>query len=107
MGGDPLFGRDVPIDQLRQLVGRYDFSGEPLQITLDGRRLRLSGRGEKPFRMVPIDEQAFWIENLQAGAVFERDGDKVKRVVFVFGGKQFISNSAANHIFPRRQILDR
>jgi hypothetical protein len=38
--------------------------------------------------MVPISDHEFWIERLQAVAVFEREGDKIKRAIFIVGAKQ-------------------
>jgi hypothetical protein len=38
--------------------------------------------------MLPISDHEFWIESLQSVAVFEREGDKVTRAVFVIGERQ-------------------
>jgi hypothetical protein len=39
--------------------------------------------------MMPISDHEFWVERRQFVTVFERDGDKVKRAVFIVGDKQF------------------
>ena len=71
--------------QLAPLAGTYDLSGTHLALTVEGKRLYLSGQGTK-VRLVPFNDREFWIEDLQSVAVFERDGDKIARIVFVAGG---------------------
>lgn len=77
--------------QLATYAGAYDFAGTELAVTVDGPRVYLEGPGEPPHRMVPVDDRTFWIEALQAGARFEREGDAVQRVVFDIGGKQIVA----------------
>lgn len=71
--------------QLAPLAGTYDLSGTHLALTVEGKRLYLSGQGTK-VRLVPFNDHEFWIEDLQSVAVFERDADKIARIVFVAGG---------------------
>ena len=73
--------------QLAPLAGTYDLSGTKLQVTVEGKRLYLDGQGTK-VRLVPYSDHEFWIEDLHSVAVFERDGDKIARIVFEVGGKQ-------------------
>lgn len=74
--------------QLRPFAGNYDFQGMKLAITVAGKRLYVEGPGEPKIRMVPISDHEFWIERLQSIVVFEREGDNVKRAIFVVGDKQ-------------------
>lgn len=74
-------------DQLAACVGKYDFTGTVLTIALRDKRIYLEGPGEPAHRIVPSGEQTYWIEGLQAGAQFERTGDKVTSVVFQIGAK--------------------
>ena len=74
--------------QLSGYAGKYNFQGTTLSVSVVGKRLYLEGPGEPRIRMVPISEKEFWIERLQAIAIFEREGDKVKRAIFVVGNKQ-------------------
>ena len=89
-----LAGEDVKppkfpsAEQLKSFAGSYDFQGMKLSITAQGKRLYVEGPGEPKIRMMPISEHEFWIDRLQSVVVFERDGDKVKRAVFVVGDKQ-------------------
>ena len=71
--------------QLAPLAGTYDLSGTHLVLSLEGKRLYLSGQGTK-VRLVPFNDHEFWIEELQSVAVFERDAGKIARIVFVAGG---------------------
>jgi serine-type D-Ala-D-Ala carboxypeptidase/endopeptidase len=70
---------------LATFAGNYNFQGIKLAITVVGKRLYVEGPGEPKIRMVPISDHEFWIERLQSVCVFEKDGDKVKRAVFVVG----------------------
>ena len=74
--------------ELATYVGSYDFGGTKLQITQHGKRLYIEGPGEPKFRMVPISEHELWIERLKAVVTFEREGDRVKRAIFIVGEKQ-------------------
>jgi D-alanyl-D-alanine-carboxypeptidase/D-alanyl-D-alanine-endopeptidase len=90
LDGEPVVSPALPgVDVLAQLVGTYNFGGEKLAIALDRKRLFVTGQGEKPHRLVPVNDHTFWIEALQGGAVFERDAaGKVARVVFLVGGQR-------------------
>ena len=70
---------------LAPLAGSYDLDGMRLVTVTIGKRLYLDGPGVPRVRLVPISDHEFWIESLQSIAVFERDGDKVARIVFVLG----------------------
>ncbi len=71
---------------LATYVGRYDFSGTPIEVTLD-KRLYIQGPGEPKVRLVPLSDHEFWIEKLQGVVVFEKDGGHVKQLLFLVGGK--------------------
>ena len=73
---------------LAEYAGSYDFGGMKLAVTVNGKRIYVEGPGEPKIRMMPISDHEFWIERLQAVAVFEKEGDKVKRAIFVVGDKQ-------------------
>jgi CubicO group peptidase (beta-lactamase class C family) len=73
--------------QIAPLAGSYELNGTKLQVVVDGKRLYLEGPGEPRHRLSPISEREFWIESLQSLAVFERDGDKVTRLVFGIGDR--------------------
>ncbi len=73
---------------LATVAGSYDLAGIKLQIIADGKRLYVEGQGEPRHRMLPISDHEFLIEALQAVAIFEKEGDKVARVVFSIGNQQ-------------------
>ena len=78
----------MPTDaQLQPLVGHYDFQGIKLEIQRAGKRLYVLGEGSPKVRLAPISDHEFWVEELQSAAIAERDGDKIKRLVFVIGDK--------------------
>jgi CubicO group peptidase (beta-lactamase class C family) len=66
-------------------AGTYELSGSRIQVIAQGRRLYLEGPGEPRHRLSPMTDHEFWIEALQSVAIFERDGDKVARLVFGVG----------------------
>ncbi len=72
-------------EQLIPLAGTYDFSGTKLIVTVGGKRLYLEGPGEPKHRMSPLSDHEFFIEPLQAAAIFQKDGDRVARLVFALG----------------------
>jgi CubicO group peptidase (beta-lactamase class C family) len=76
---------------LATYAGKYEFSGTPLTIIADGRRLYLEGPGEPRHRLVPYGARTFWTEALQAAAKFEVEGTTVKAVVFLIGNRQIRS----------------
>src|SRR5262249_8150089 len=73
--------------QLAPLVGHYDFQGIKLEVQVSGKRVYVLGQGEPKVRLAPISDHEFWVEELQSAAIAERDGDKVKRLVFVIGDR--------------------
>ncbi|MDX2091797.1 MAG: serine hydrolase domain-containing protein [Kofleriaceae bacterium] len=76
-------------DTLAPLAGTYNFSGQRLVVSVRGKRLYLEGPGEPRHRLLPLSETEFFIEPLQAVAVFQKDGDKVARLVFALGENTF------------------
>jgi hypothetical protein len=79
-------------DQLAPLTGHYDFQGTTLEVKLAGKRVYLEGPGVAPYRMVPLSDKAFWIQQLQSIAVFEKKGDKISDIVFQIGEHQLVAN---------------
>ncbi|MCX5743709.1 MAG: serine hydrolase [Proteobacteria bacterium] len=79
---------------LAAYAGTYELEGEKLAIVAAGNRLYIEGRGEPKHRLVPVSDHEFWIEALQAVAIFERDETKLKvaRMVFLVGDHQFSAN---------------
>jgi CubicO group peptidase (beta-lactamase class C family) len=69
-------------------AGTYDLQGMKLTISTAGKRLYLEDPGAPKMRLLPISQNEFWIERVKTVAVFEREGDKVKRAVFVVGDQQ-------------------
>jgi CubicO group peptidase (beta-lactamase class C family) len=66
-------------------AGTYDLSGSNVSVIAQGRRLYLEAKGEPRHRLMPVSEHEFLVEALQTVASFEKDGDKVARLVFVVG----------------------
>ncbi len=73
--------------QLATLAGTYDFTGTNLVISAVGKRLYIEGPGEPKHRLMPLSETEFYLEPLQAVVVFQKDGDRVVRLVFAIGDK--------------------
>jgi hypothetical protein len=46
--------------------------------------------------MIPISDSQFWIEALQAIVVFEREGDKVARAVFMVGEQRIAATRVSD-----------
>jgi CubicO group peptidase (beta-lactamase class C family) len=84
-GSPPPVARFPSAADLAPLAGTYALSDTKLQVVADGKRLYLEGPGEPRHRMSPISDHEFWIEVLQSVAVFEKEGDKVARVLFALG----------------------
>jgi CubicO group peptidase (beta-lactamase class C family) len=64
-------------------VGHYELGPTArLGVVRDGKRLYLEGDVGR-VRMAPMSDHEFWIEALQSYAVFEKDGEKIARMVFV------------------------
>ena len=74
--------------QLVPFAGNYDLGGSKVSIVVEGKRMYITGPGEPPHRLVPISDHEFWSEALQTVAVFEREGDRVTRLIFAIGGRQ-------------------
>jgi D-alanyl-D-alanine-carboxypeptidase/D-alanyl-D-alanine-endopeptidase len=73
--------------QLASFAGNYDLGGAKLRVIAEGKRLYLEGPGEPRHRMSPISDHEFWVEVLHSIGVFEKDGDKVTRLVFGLGNR--------------------
>jgi D-alanyl-D-alanine-carboxypeptidase/D-alanyl-D-alanine-endopeptidase len=81
--------------RLAAYAGSYDLGGTKLAIVAKGRRLYLESPGEPRVRLAPVSEHEFWIESLQAVAIFQnegdKEGDKAARVVFGVGARQIVA----------------
>ncbi|HEX2690498.1 MAG TPA: serine hydrolase domain-containing protein [Kofleriaceae bacterium] len=76
---------------LAPFIGTYELGGTKLQVLADGKRLYLEAAGEPRRRLSPLSDHEFWLEVLQSVAVFEKEGDKVARVVFGIGGHKLVA----------------
>ena len=77
--------KPVAIEQLQPYVGNYQLGEFKLAVSIENKRVYISGKGEKPLRLIPLSDHELWFEAQQAVVVFEKDGDKVARAVFVIG----------------------
>ena len=77
--------------QLATYAGTYDFAGTRLSVVAAGKRLYLEAQNEPRVRLAPVSEHEFWIESLQAVAFFQKDGDKIARLVFGIGTRQVVA----------------
>ena len=77
---------------LAGLAGTYDFSGSKLIVSAVGKRLYIEGPGEPRHRMLPLSAKEFFIEPLQAAAIFQDEGGKVVRLVFALGDHTMTAN---------------
>ncbi len=76
---------------LAAFAGTYELSGTRLQVVAEGKRLYLEGPGEPRHRLSPISERELWLEALHSMAVFEKEGDKVVRVLFGIGDRMLVA----------------
>jgi D-alanyl-D-alanine-carboxypeptidase/D-alanyl-D-alanine-endopeptidase len=77
--------------ELAPLAGTYSLDTTTLTVVAKGSRLYVDGPGAPRFRLVPISDHEFWIEELQSLAIFEREGDKFTRIVFILGEHQMLA----------------
>jgi CubicO group peptidase (beta-lactamase class C family) len=77
--------------QLSTYAGSYDFAGTKLAVVAAGKRLYIEAPGEPRVRLLPVSAHEFWIEPLQALAIFQKEGDKVARIVFGVGTRQVVA----------------
>jgi len=73
------------VDQLAPYAGTYQLGEFKLAISIKDKRMYITGQGEQPLRLIPISDHEMWFEAQQAIVVFEKEGDKVVRAVFVVG----------------------
>ena len=71
--------------ELAPLVGTYDLGGSKLSVVTDKNRFYLQAPGEPRHRMVPISDHEMWLDVLSTVAVFQKENDKVVRVMFGIG----------------------
>lgn len=85
-GTPPVAAKFPSVAELVPLAGTYELTGTKLVVTLEGKRLYIEGPGEPKHRLAPLSDHEFFIEAIQAAAIFQKDGDKVARLVFAVGG---------------------
>ena len=90
LAGETVTPQVMPAaEQLAAFAGTYDFTGDKVKVTADGKRLHVALSGTPPLRAIPVGDRTFWIDKLEALAVFERDAaGKIARVVFVRGDRK-------------------
>ena len=79
-------------EQLAAFVGTYNLQDEPLAVSVQGKRLYITGRGAPPYRMIPLNDHEMWIEQLQAVVNFQKRGNEVGRAIFFVGDRQIVAN---------------
>lgn len=75
-------------EQLATFAGSYQFQDFKLAMKVKANRIYVEGPGVPPIRMLPISDHEFWIESLQSVAVFQKEGGKVTKAIFIVGDKQ-------------------
>ena len=77
-------------DAMMPFVGSYDFQGQKLEVTVEGKRLYVAGPGEPKQRLMPLSGHEFLLEKFQAPVAFQKTDDgKVTGMVFVIGNQTF------------------
>jgi D-alanyl-D-alanine-carboxypeptidase/D-alanyl-D-alanine-endopeptidase len=76
---------------LATFAGTYELSGTKLEIVAVGKRLYLEGPGDPRHRLSPISDHQVWLEALQSIAAFEKEGDRVVRVLFGIGDHTLVA----------------
>lgn len=77
--------------QLATFAGAYDLAGNRLAVVAAGKRLYLEAPNEPRVRLSPVSDHEFWVEPLQAVAIFQKEGDKIARLVFGVGARQVVA----------------
>jgi serine-type D-Ala-D-Ala carboxypeptidase/endopeptidase len=75
-------------DGLAQYAGTYRLGQFDLTVSVEKNRVYVTGKGEQPLRLIPLTDHEMWFEAQQAVVVFEKEGDKVARAVFVIGAQR-------------------
>jgi serine-type D-Ala-D-Ala carboxypeptidase/endopeptidase len=78
-------------EQLAAYAGTYMLQDEPLAVTVQAKRLYITGRGAPPYRMIPLNDHEMWIEQLQAIVNFQKRDNQVFRAIFSVGEQQLIA----------------
>jgi D-alanyl-D-alanine-carboxypeptidase/D-alanyl-D-alanine-endopeptidase len=81
---------------LAQFAGTYQLGEFKLVVAVNAKRVTITGQGEQPLRLIPISDHEMWFEAQQAVVVFEREGDKVVRAVFVVGAQRLAAQRIAD-----------
>jgi len=84
------------IEALQPYVGTYQLGEFKLAVTIQNKYIYITGKGEQPLRLIPLSDHELWFEAQQAVVVFEKDGDKVARAVFVIGSQRLAAPRIAD-----------
>ncbi|MEO8549117.1 MAG: serine hydrolase domain-containing protein [Kofleriaceae bacterium] len=84
------------VDQLAPYVGTYQLGEFKLVVSIKDKRMYITGQGEQAMRLIPLSDHEMWFEEQQAIVVFEKDGDKVARAVFVIGPQRLAAPRVAD-----------
>jgi D-alanyl-D-alanine-carboxypeptidase/D-alanyl-D-alanine-endopeptidase len=84
------------IEALQPFVGTYQLGEFKLAVTIQNKRIYITGKGEQPLRLIPLSDHELWFEAQQAIVVFEKDGDKVARALFVVGAQRIAAPRIAD-----------
>jgi serine-type D-Ala-D-Ala carboxypeptidase/endopeptidase len=95
-GSPPVAAKFPAPEQLVKFAGTYDFQGQKLIVTVGGKRLYIEGPGEPKHRMSPLSDHEFFIEPIQAAAVFREEDGKVKALLFAIGEHTLVANRVEN-----------
>jgi D-alanyl-D-alanine-carboxypeptidase/D-alanyl-D-alanine-endopeptidase len=76
------------VEDVAAVAGTYELGDFKLDIAIKDKRISITGKGEPPYRLIPITDHEMWFEAKQSVVVFEKDGDKIARAVFVIGNQK-------------------
>ena len=89
MAGEPPTPPKFPTAaEVAPLAGTYALGDYQLVVAVKDKRVTITGKGEPPYRLIPLTDHELWFEAKQTVVVFEKDGDKIARAVFVIGSQR-------------------
>ncbi|MFT3691692.1 MAG: serine hydrolase [Kofleriaceae bacterium] len=77
-----------PIDELAVNAGTYQLGEFKVVVAVKDNRVYITGQGEAPLRLIPLTDHEMWFEQQQSIVVFEKEGAKVVRAVFLVGANR-------------------
>ena len=77
-------------DAVANVAGAYELGDFKLDIAIANNRITVTGKGEPPYRLIPLTEKEMWFEAKQSVVVFEKsdDGKSIARAVFIVGNQK-------------------